>query len=149
MLILRTSWNLFINISNIFDSIYKQENSENWQRVNIWGKIKLVEISFKRPLSFLSIFHVTGILAFWPRGLGSYSMTATASYSYEGLVAVSSAKEGHFSKRSYRRSVNWVWVIYLVLYMFNWINIREKTNSTLTVPNENVHLSTSAGTWSP
>ena len=33
-------------------------------------------------------FPVVGILAFRTPGFGSYSMRATASYSYEGLVAV-------------------------------------------------------------
>ena len=38
--------------------------------------------------NFLIIFPVTGILAFRLPGLGSYLMRATASYSNEGLVAV-------------------------------------------------------------
>ena len=35
----------------------------------------------------MTIFHVAGILTFQPPKLWSYSMRATASQSYEGLVA--------------------------------------------------------------
>ena len=49
---------------------------------------------FKRIWTFVffysAIFPVADILAFQPPGLGSYSMRAAASYSYEGLVAASS-----------------------------------------------------------
>ena len=37
---------------------------------------------------FLPFSLLAGIFAFWADGLGSYWMKATASYSFEGLVAV-------------------------------------------------------------
>ena len=37
---------------------------------------------------FFNIFPFEGILAFWPPGLGSYWMRLTASYFFEGLVAM-------------------------------------------------------------
>ena len=63
------------------DEKNKEESKEKHKNV---VSIKLFFVSL---LFYLNIFPVTGILAFLPPGLGSYSMRVTASYSYEGLVA--------------------------------------------------------------
>ena len=54
---------------------------------------KISEIEFYKKVdtnpatNFLTIIPIAGTLPFWPHGLGYYSMRATDSYLYEGLVA--------------------------------------------------------------
>ena len=46
---------------------------------------------------YFTIFPVKGILVFQPPGLGSYTMRATASYSYEGPIDYEGLiNHGHF-----------------------------------------------------
>ena len=47
---------------------------------------------FIQPYFLIMPSSLAGILAFQPSGLGSYSMKATTSYSYERLVAAACSK---------------------------------------------------------